>query len=101
MAEDKVNNGSDHEFAKNSFNRRREHMKELLDLVKFGVAKNEEDFLFYKRKIMDFFYGDMEDDFNELVDAGVLERCECRSSLRQGWSECPHCSGAGFKAKEE
>jgi hypothetical protein len=88
------------QFAQNSFNRRREHMKELLDLIAIKADKKSSDYKFYKSKIMDFFYTDLEDDFRELAEDEFLEECECRSSLRNGWNECPYCSGAGYKNSE-
>jgi len=89
----------DYQFARDSFNRRREHMKDLLDMVNIIVPNDN--YAYYKRQIMDFFYGDLEADFEGLCDAGVLVRCECNASLRQGWSECPYCNGAGYTANED
>jgi len=88
------------QFAQDSFNRRREHMKELLDLIAIKVDKRSNEYKFYKSKIMDFCYTDLEDDFQKLVKEGFLEECQCGSSLRNGWNECPYCSGAGYKNSE-
>lgn len=87
------------QFAQNTFNRRREHMKDLLDLV--SVICNKENYPYYKRQIMDFFYSDLEEDFELLTDLGLLQKCECGASLRHGWTECPYCSGAGYRQRED
>jgi len=97
MANKKKN--GDYQFAQNSFNRRREHMKDLLDMV--AVICNKDSFSYYKRQIMDFTYSDLEADFEMLSDLGVLEKCECNASLRQGWSECAYCSGAGYRQYDD
>lgn len=94
-----ANDKDGYQFAQNSFNRRREHMKDLLDMVK--VICDNDNFSYYKRQIMEFFYSDMEEDFQMLVDTGVLQKCECRASLRHGWTECPYCSGAGYRQAEK
>jgi hypothetical protein len=97
MANDKDKNT--YQFAQNSFNRRREHMKDLLDMVR--VICDDDNYPYYKRQIMEFTYSDLEDDFQMLVDMGDLQKCECNASLRHGWSECPYCSGAGYRQKED
>lgn len=72
-------------------------MKKVLDLGEFKLGKNTSDYLYYKKFVMDVVYGGLNSLFKQLKDNQVIEKCICSSNLRQGYSECKYCSGAGYK----
>jgi len=72
-----------------------EIMKSVLDLGKYGL-KNDEDYKYFKKQVMDAFYNGLRKTFSELERAGVLKRCSCESNLRHGYTKCADCHGAGY-----
>lgn len=75
-------------------------MKKVLDLVAFKVGKNSEDYKFYKKEIMDYFYNGLKELFKDLCEKKLIERCQCKANLRNGYKPCEKCGGSGFKNVE-
>ena len=75
-------------------------MKQILDLIAFKVDKKSEDYMYYRKEIMDYFYKGLQKLFKTMEKNHLIEICECKANLRQGFKKCPKCSGAGFKNKE-
>ena len=71
-------------------------MKEVLDLGQYGLGKDSNSFKYFKRKTMDSFYSELKKLFSSLESEGILTRCECKSNLRHGYSNCQKCHGAGY-----
>lgn len=72
-------------------------MKEILSLGEFKIGdKQTESFRYYKKVVMDCVYGALTNTFNNLESEGLIQRCTCGNKLRNGWAECPHCSGSGY-----
>ena len=88
------------QIAKIIFTLNLEIMKRTLDLGKFKLGKDKEDYKYFKREIMDYFFNNMQKLFQALYSQGILERCQCKAKLRQGYSDCPFCGGSGYKNKE-
>jgi len=72
-------------------------MKAILDLgeMKFG-GRNDNGYKLYKKIVMDEFYNAMTDLFASMEVAGVLVKCPCNTSIRQGYKTCERCNGAGY-----
>jgi len=75
-------------------------MKKILNLVAFKVGRNSEDYKFYKKEIMDYFYNGLKDLFKDLCEKKLIERCHCKANLRNGYKPCEKCGGSGFKNTE-
>ena len=73
-------------------------MKNVLKLMefKFGGRENEQ-FKYVKEQVMNFFYDGTKKFFIQGVADGVFEKCGCGANLRHGYTECPNCSGCGYK----
>ena len=72
-------------------------MKQLIDLLAFKMDKRTGDYKYMKSQVMDYFYEGLKTTFKKLSDEKIIEKCECKHSLRKGYSKCPKCSGAGWK----
>jgi hypothetical protein len=75
-------------------------MKNVLDLIAFKYDKKSDDYKFFKKQIMSYFYDNLRKLFKQLIDLKMIEKCSCNANLRNGYSECPHCGGSGYKNKE-
>lgn len=72
-------------------------MKKILDLVSFKVGKDSEEYKYYKREIMDYFYNGLKELFVELSNKKIFEKCPCNANLRYGYKTCKECGGCGYK----
>ena len=75
-------------------------MKKILDLIAFKVNRKSEDYQFYRKEIMNYTYKSLKKLFRQLSDEKVIEKCECKHSLRKGYSDCSKCGGSGYKNRE-
>ena len=75
-------------------------MKKVLDLGEFKLGKKTDDFKYFKKQIMDFFFQALKKLFKTLVDEKIIEKCGCSAKLRQGYTSCEECGGSGYKNKK-
>jgi len=75
-------------------------MKKTLDLIKFKLGKDNEDFKYIKQEIMNYTYNNLQKLFKKLEEESIIEKCSCKFSIRNGYSSCPDCSGSGYKNKQ-
>lgn len=84
------------QFAKLVYLRQMAAMKGVLDLGEFKIGSRDSgDFRYFKKVVMDQFYDAMSDVFASMEAAGLLRKCPCGTRIRQGYKDCPLCSGAG------
>ena len=76
-------------------------MKKILDLGEFKLGKKSEDYKYFKKQIMDYFYINMKKQFKIFLDEKIIEKCSCKTTIRQGYSDCKFCGGCGYKNKSE
>lgn len=76
-------------------------MKSILDLGEYGLRDDKKAYIYFKKQVMNLSYNGLKKIFEELEHEGVLQRCECASNLRKGYTDCKVCHGAGFKNKTE
>lgn len=74
-------------------------MKKILSLYEYKVGKNSEEYKYFKREVMNFFYDELNKFYQNLIKDGYAERCSCESRLRKGYSSCDNCGGSGYKKK--
>lgn len=92
----------DGQLAKAIYLRNMASMKEILNLGEFKIGgRDSKEYKFFKKVVMDQFYNSMSDLFAGLESKGVLMKCPCGTSIRQGYKQCPNCSGAGHCNSEE
>ena len=92
------------QLARDLFVKQISAMKDALTMGEFKFGGKENDgYKFYKRNIMDQFFGPMIDFFKELEEKGVIVRCDCDADInkRNGYKTCPHCHGASYKNNPE
>lgn len=91
----------DGQVAKAIYLRHMTAMKELLNLgeLKFGDRASAP-FKLYKKNVMDEFYNAMTEVFEAFEAAGMLQKCPCGTTIRQGYKPCDKCNGAGHCNKE-
>jgi len=75
-------------------------MKKTLDLVAFKMDRRTNDFKYAKEEIMNYFYNNLKEMFKELEKAGIIEKCSCGTTLRNGYKSC-ECRGSGFINKKK
>lgn len=75
-------------------------MKKILDLGEFKLGKKSEDFQYFRKQVMEYFYGGLKKLFKQLSEEDIIIKCDCKSKLRQGYSDCPLCGGSGYRNKE-
>jgi hypothetical protein len=92
----------DGQVAKAVYLRHMSAMKELLNLgeIKFG-DRNSSAYKLYKKVTMDEFYNAMSEVFEAMERAGMLRKCPCGTSIRQGYKTCDKCNGAGHCNADE
>jgi hypothetical protein len=83
------------ELAKSIFLYSLDTMKKILDLGKYKLGKDSEDFIYYKQQVMDYTYNNLKILFKQLEDAKIIERCPKKCNLRNGYSDCK-CGGSGY-----
>lgn len=84
------------QLAKALFHMNLSVMKKILDLGEFKLGKKSDDYKYFKKQTMDYFYKSMKKLFKQLVDEKILTNCSCKAKLRQGYSPCEKCGGSGF-----
>jgi hypothetical protein len=89
------------QIAKEIFLKQLSQMKNILDLEQFRLGSKDEQFKYFKKKVMNEFYEGMLDVFQTMEDAGVLTLCECNSYVRNGYNDCQHCNGAGYRNSDD
>jgi len=72
-------------------------MKDILSLAEFKLNKETEDYKYFKRKTMDYFYNSMLSLFQSMERNKLIVKCECKSRLRHGFSPCTNCGGSGYR----
>jgi len=87
----------DRQVAKAIYLRHMSAMKEVLNLgeMKFGNRESPA-YKTYKKIVMDAFYNAMLDVLVSMEMAGILKKCPCGTTIRQGYQTCPGCNGAGY-----
>ncbi len=75
-------------------------MKKILDLGEFKLGKKSSDYIYFKKQVMDYFYTNLKKLFKKLLEKNILIKCGCNSKIRQGYSNCPNCSGSEYKNNE-
>jgi len=88
------------QIAKEIFLKQLSQMKNILDLEQFRLGSKDEQFRYFKKKVMNEFYEGMLDVFQALEESGVIVPCECDSYVRNGYNDCPYCNGAGYRNSE-
>jgi hypothetical protein len=93
----KQNLFEDGQLAKAIYLRHMSAMKAILNLgeMKFG-GRDSSAYKLYKKFVMDEFYVAMTDCFSALEQSGVLQKCPCGTTIRNGYKTCPKCSGSGW-----
>lgn len=85
-----------HNLAELIFLNMLDQMKAVLDLGEYRLGADKKAYAYFKRVIMDIFYDNTRKLFTGLEQEGWLMRCACGSNLRQGYTACPSCHGAGY-----
>ncbi len=70
-------------------------MKQILDLGKYKLGKDSEDFIYYKQQVMFYTYDNLKKLYKQFSDEKIIEKCPKKCSLRKGYSDCL-CGGSGF-----
>jgi hypothetical protein len=92
----------DGQLAKAIYLRNMSGMKEILNMGEFRIGdRKSKEYKFFKKVVMDEFYNAMSDLFSALEEKGVLAKCPCGTSIRQGYKPCALCNGAGYCSTEE
>ncbi len=103
--EQKVNSAEmldDGQLAKAFYLRNMSGMKEILNMGEFRIGNREsKEYKFFKKVVMDEIYNAMTDLFAKLEAKGVLMKCPCGTSIRQGYKQCSKCNGAGHCNTDE
>lgn len=87
------------QIAKAIFHKNLSIMKSTLDLAEFKLGKNSDDFKYFKKQLMDYFYKSLQSLFKSMEDEKILVKCKCNSKIRQGYTDCQECGGSGYKNK--
>ena len=92
----------DGQLAKAIYLRNMTGMKEILNMGEFRIGnRDSKEYKFFKKVVMDEYYNAMTDLFAKLEEKGVLMKCPCGTSIRQGYKPCQRCSGAGHCNADE
>jgi len=77
-------------------------MKEILTLGEMRIGARDSDvYKYFKKVVMDQYYLGMADVFEALERDGILQKCPCGTTIRQGYKTCPKCNGAGHCNTED
>lgn len=92
----------DGQVAKSIYLRNMSAMKDILNLgeIKFG-DRHTDAYKYFKKVVMDAFYTAMLDIFAAYEKEGLVKKCSCGTSIRQGYKQCLSCNGAGFCNTDE
>lgn len=72
-------------------------MKQILTIEEVRLnGRESKSYILFKKQVMDEFYNPMTEIFAAMELDGVLKKCQCGTSIRQGYKTCPHCNGAGY-----
>jgi len=71
-------------------------MKAILDLGEYKLGEDKTSYKYFKKQVMDSFYTKLQKLFAGLENDGVIEKCSCKSNLRNGYAQCAKCHGAGM-----
>ena len=71
-------------------------MKSILSLAEFKLGKNSDDYKYFKKEVMDYFYNNLYKFYENFVKKGIFEHCTCGAKLRHGYSSCSNCGGSGY-----
>lgn len=76
-------------------------MKDMLERGEmiFGGDRDNPGYKRFKQETMRVHYAAIDDHWALLQSQGIVEKCDC-SGMARKWTDCPHCGGSGFKAKE-
>lgn len=85
------------QIAKTIFLQNLEIMKQILDLGEFKLGRKSDDFKYYKREVMDYFFDGMKKLFKQWEQEKLIEKCLCKARLRHGYSKCEFCGGSGYR----
>jgi len=72
-------------------------MKKILDLLEFKFGKENEEFIYLRKEVMDKTYNGLKKIFRELETNKQIKKCSCNANLRHGYSDCEFCGGSGYK----
>ena len=72
-----------------------ETMKKILDLGKYKLGSNSEDFIYYKQQIMEYTYNNLKKLFKQLEAEKIIKKCPNKCNLKQGYKNCV-CGGSGY-----
>ena len=72
-------------------------MKSVLSLAEFRMGKQSEEYVYFKKQVMDYFYNNLFQLFEKLQNNKVLMKCSCQSKLRKGYNKCEFCGGSGYR----
>lgn len=86
----------DKQLAKAIYLRNMSAMKSILNMgeVKFG-DRDSPSYKFFKKVVMDELYNSMSTLFLELETKGLLIKCPCGTTIREGYKKCENCNGSG------
>lgn len=98
----KPNEHFDGQIAKAIYLRNMSGMKEILNLgeIKFG-SRSSDPYKYFKKVVMDAYYTAMLDVFKGYEMEGLIQKCPCGTTIREGYKPCPKCNGAGYCNSEE
>ena len=93
---------NDGQIAKAIYLRHMSAMKEILNLgeIKFG-SRNSDPYKYFKKVVMDSMYNGMLDVLDAMVREGILCKCQCGTTIRNGYKQCSKCNGAGYCNSDE
>jgi len=74
-------------------------MKKILSLYEYKVGRDTDEYKYFKKEVMDYFYNELHKFYETLVKAQYAEKCNCDSKLRKGYNKCDLCGGSGYKPK--
>lgn len=72
-------------------------MKKILSLYEYKVGKDSDEYRYFKKEVMDYFYNELTKFYQNLTKKGYVEKCLCGAKIRKGYSNCESCGGSGYK----
>jgi hypothetical protein len=93
---------TDGQFPKTVYLRTMFAMKKILDMGQFKIGSSEsKEFKYFKKVVMDELYNSMQEVFEAMEKRDLVQKCECGTSIRNGYKPCEKCNGSGFRNTEE